>query len=239
MRWTAAGAAVIVLSIWAVANAQTETRSPLSPNGGSPPALEDGGVVSRPFSATPDGGVVATFGQPRSSIQVQRKNGVDYVGSEQVSAAAPDAGTTAADNGARSDAGTQPSAEVEDLRRRIATLEQRLQAAEGQQQEMRSLNTQVSELRQQLADAETQRLSAQQQTAEAGVRTRQAVTSLQAAQQALASGNGDVAGTLANVAPSLPPAAQMEITAAQQSLQANDLYGARTHIAAAIAASSR
>src|SRR5207248_1386037 len=81
--------------------------------------------------------------------------------------------------------------------------------------------------------------AAQEQSAEARVRTRQAVTTLQAAQQALANGNGDVAGTLANVAPSLPLAAQMEITAAQQSLEANDLYGARAHIAAAIAASSR
>ena len=108
---------------------------------------------------------------------------------------------------------------------------------------MRDLNAQVSGLRQQLADAESQRVAsqqqAQQQSAEARVRTRQAVTTLQAAQQALANGNGDVAGTLANVAPSLPLAAQMEITAAQQSLEANDLYGARAHIAAAIAASSR
>jgi hypothetical protein len=245
MRWTAAAAAVLVATIWAIARAQTTTAA-LSPDGGSPPALEDGGAVSRPFSATPDGGVVSLGSTPGpGSTQIQRRNGVDYVGDGRISTTAPDAGATA-DHGAGDDAGarqTVSSSDAEDLRRRISVLEQRLSGATAQQQEMERLNQQISDLRQQLAQMETQRVTAQQQaqqqTVEARAQTQQAVNTLYAAQQALANGNGDVAATLSSVLPSLPPAAQRELAAAQQALSANDLYAARTHISAAIAASQR
>jgi len=242
MRWTAAAAAVLVSSIWAIARAQTATTSALAPDGGAPPPLEDGGIVSRPFSAAPDGGV-ASFGPTPGpgSTQILRRNGVDYVGNGRISAAAPDAGATA-DNGTGGDAGvrqTASSAETDDLRRRISALEQRLSAATDQRQELDRLNQQISELRQQLAQVESQRMAAQQQVVESRVQTQQAVNTLQAAQQALTNGNGDVAATLSSVAPSLPAAAQRELAAAQQALGSNDLYAARAHISAAIAASQR
>ena len=205
MRWTAAAAAVLVSSIWAIARAQTATTSALAPDGGAPPPLEDGGIVSRPFSAAPDAGATADNG-------------------------------TGGDAGARQ---TASSAETDDLRRRISALEQRLSAATDQRQELDRLNQQISELRQQLAQVESQRMAAQQQVVESRVQTQQAVNTLQAAQQALTNGNGDVAATLSSVAPSLPAAAQRELAAAQQALGSNDLYAARAHISAAIAASQR
>ena len=238
MRWTAV--AVLLTSICGVARAQTSTTSPLSRDGGAPPALEDGGTASRPFSATPDGGV-ATFGpaQGAGSTQIERRNGVMYVGDGKISTVATDAGTTA-DNGAGEDGGTRSSSssgDTEDLRRRIAVLEQRLGSANAQQQELQRLNEQISELRQQLAQIESQRTATQQQAVESRARTEQAVTTLYAAQQALTNGNSDVAATLSSVAASLPPPAQRELQAAQEALRANDLYAARTHISAAIAAS--
>jgi len=237
---------VLLSSIWAVARAQTTTTSALSPDGGAPPALEDGGIVSRPFSAAPDGGV-ASFGptQGAGSTQIQRRNGVDYVGNGRISTVAPDAGASA-DNGAGNDAGgrqTTSSADTDELRRRISTLEQRVAAASDQRQELERLNQQIADLKQQLTQMEAQRVTAQeqvqQQAVESRTKTQQAVSTLQAAQQALTNGNGDVAGTLSSVAPSLPPAAQRELAAAQEALGSKDLYAARAHIAAAIAASQR
>jgi hypothetical protein len=247
MRWTAASAAMLVASIWAVARAQTTTTSALAQDGGAPRALEDGGTVSRPLSAGPDGGVASLDGSSpgAGSTQIQRRNGVDYVGDGRISAAAPDGGASA-DQGASDDAGTRQTAsssDTDDLRRRISTLEQRLAAASSQQQELDRLNQQIYELRQQLAQAESQRLTAQQQAQQQAVetraRTQEAVSTLYAAQEALASGNGDVAATLSSAAASLPEVAQRELAAARQALSANDLYAARTHISAAIAASQR
>jgi hypothetical protein len=244
MKWTAAAAAILVSSIWAVARAQTGTTSALAPDGGSPPALEDGGIVSRPFSAGPDGGVALSGpSQGAGSTQVQRRNGVDYVGSGRIGAATPDGGASA-ENGAGDDGGPRQatsSSDTDELRRRISTLEQRLNAAGSQQQELERLNQQIADLRQQLGQIESQRVTTQQQTQQQTVdstaRTQQAVSTLYAAQAALANGNGDVAATLSSVAASLPPVAQRELAAAQQALSANDLYAARTHISAAIAAS--
>jgi hypothetical protein len=244
MKWTAAAAALLLSSIWAVARAQTGTTSVLAPDGGSPPALEDGGIVSRPFSAGPDGGVGSSGPvQGAGATQIQRRNGVDYVGSGRISAATPDGGASA-DNGAGDDGGsrqTGSSSDTDELRRRISALEQRLSGAGAQQQELERLNQQIGDLRQQLAQMESQRVTsqqqAQQQTVESRARTQEAVSTLYAAQEALANGNGDVAATLSSVAASLPPVAQRELAAAQQALSANDLYGARTHISAAIAAS--
>jgi len=231
---------VLVGSIWAVAHAQTTTTSALSRDGGAAPALEDGGTASRPFSATPDGGVATLGGtQGPGGTQIERRNGVMYVGDGKMSTAATDAGTSA-DNGAAEDGGTRTGAssgETEDLRRRISVLEQRLSSSTAQQQELQRLNQQISELRQQLAQIESQRTATQQQAVESREKTQQAVTALYAAQQALTNGNRDVAATLSSVAPSLPPAAQRELQAAQEALGANDLYAARTHISAAIAAS--
>ncbi|MFL5408413.1 MAG: hypothetical protein ACJ79O_21520 [Myxococcales bacterium] len=241
MKWIAAAAAVLLVSVWAVARAQTTTTSPLSRDGGSPPALEDGGTAVRPFSAGPDGGATATFGPSSTApLQVEHRDGVDYVGTGAISAAPPE--TNGADN--RSQSNTQQSSgETEELKRRIAALEARVAAANNQSQQLTRLNEQISELREEIARIQTQRdtaqQTAQQQAVESKMQTQQAVTSLQAAQQALASGNGDVAGTLSSVAASLPPAAQREIQAAQEALGASDLYGARTHLAAAIAASQR
>ena len=243
MRWTAAAPAVLVSSIWAIARAQTATNSALAPDGGAPPALEDGGSVSRPFSAAPDGGV-ASFGPTTpgpGSTEIQRRNGVDYVGNGRISAAAPDGGASA-DSRAGDNAGARQAAspaDTDDLRRRISALEQRLATAIDQRQELDRLNQQITELRQQLAQVESQRMAAQQQVVESRVQTQQAVNTLQAAQQALTNGNGDVAATLSSVAPSLPAAAQRELAAAQQALRSNDLYAARAHISAAIAASQR
>jgi len=227
---------VFLASIWAAARAQTTTTSPLSRDGGAPPALEDGCTASRPFSATPDGGVAA-FGP--GGVQIERRNGVMYVGDGKISTGATDAGATA-DNGPGEDAGTRSgtsSAETEDLRRRISVLEQRISSSTAQQQELQRLNQQVAELRQQLAQIESQRTATQQQAVESHAKTQQAVTTLYAAQQALTNGNSDVAATLSSVAASLPPAAQRELQAAQEALGAKDLYSARTHISAAIAAS--
>jgi len=247
MRWIAAAAAVLLVSAWAAARAQTNTTSPLARDGGSPPALEDGGTAVRPFPAGPAGsdrGATATVGPPSSApLQIERRNGVDYVGTGTISAAPSEPGTSGADNGSQRNT-QQSSAETEDLRRRIAALEQRVAVANDQSQQLTRLNEQVSELRQQIAQIEAQRDTArqavqQQQAVESKMQTQQAVTTLQAAQQALASGNSDVAGTLSSVAGSLPPAAQRELQAAQESLGASDLYGARAHIAAAITASQR
>lgn len=247
MRWTAAAAAVLLSSIWAVARAQTTTTSALSPDGGAPPALEDGGIVSRPFSAAPDGGV-ASFGPTTpgpGSTEIQRRNGVDYVGNGRISAAAPDGGASA-DSRAGDNAGARQAAspaDTDDLRRRISALEQRLATAIDQRQELDRLNQQITELRQQLAQMESQRAAAQQEAQQEAMdsraRSQQAVTTLYAAQQALTNGNGDVAATLSSVAPSLSPAAQRELAAAQEALGSNDLYAARAHISAAIAASQR
>jgi hypothetical protein len=240
MRWIAATAAVLLVSVWAVARAQT-TTSALARDGGSPPALEDGGTAVRPFAAGPDGGAAATLGPPSSApLQVERRNGVDYVGTGAISAAPSE--TDGADN--RNQSNTQQAgAETEELKRRIAALEARVAAANNQSQQLTRLNEQISELRQEIAQIQVQRdtaqQTAQQQATESKTQTQQAVTALQAAQQALASGNGDIAGTLSSVASSLPPAAQREIQAAQESLGASDLYGARGHLAAAIAASQR
>jgi len=244
MRWIAAAAAVLLVSVWAAARAQTTTTSPLARDGGSPPALEDGGTAVRPFSAGPAGsdrGAAATLGPSSSApLQVERRNGVDYVGTGAISAAPSE--TSGSDNGSQRNT-QQSSAETEDLRRRIAALEQRVAVANDQSQQLARLNEQISDLRQEIAQIEAQRDSAQQaaqqQAVDSRMETQQAVTTLQAAQQALASGNGDIAGTLSSVAASLPPAAQRELQAAQQSLGTSDLYGARAHLAAAIAASQR
>jgi hypothetical protein len=241
MRWIAAAAAVLLVSLWAAARAQTPTTSSLARDGGSPPSLEDGGTAVRPFAAGADGGAAATLNPPSSApLQVERHNGVDYVGTGAISTAPPE--TDGGDNGSERNA-QQPSAETQDLRRRIAALEQRVALGNEQSQQLARLNDQISELRQEIAQIQVQRETAQQavqqQAVESKMQTQQAVTTLQAAQQALASGNGDVAGTLSSVAASLPPAAQREIQAAQESLGASDLYGARTHLAAAIAASQR
>ena len=241
MRWTATGAAALVLSLWAAARAQTTPTSALAPDGGAPPALEDGGLVARPFSATPDGGV-ASFGPPRgaASTEIQRRNGVDYVGTGRITTAPSDAG---ADNGTANDRGPQQASDSDDLRRRIASLEQRVAAANDQRVELDRLNAQISQLREEIAQIESQRSAAQQQVQEQAVesraRTQQAVSMLYSAQQALTNGNGDVAGTLSSVSASLPPIAQRELAAAQEALGAGDLYGARSHVAAAIAASQR
>jgi hypothetical protein len=237
MRWTAAAAAVLIASFWAVARAQT-TTSPLARDGGLPPALEDGGTAVRPFEAGPDGGATATFS--RSPIPVQRRNGVDYVGSPGLTAAPDDGGTARAEN----DRGPQGSpAETEELKRRVAALEQRVAATSDQERQLARLNDQISELREEIAQLESRRETLQQdqqqQVAQSHAQTQEAVTTLQAVQQALANGNGDVAGTLSSLASSLPPAAQRELSAAQESLGMSDLYGARNHVAAAIAASQR
>jgi len=241
MRWIAAAAAVLLVSVWAAARAQTPTTSPLARDGGSPPALEDGGTAVRPFAAGPDGGASATLGPSSAPLQVERRNGVDYVGTGTISAAPSE--TSNSDNGSQRNTQQSSSAETEELRRRIAALEQRVAAANDQSQQLARLNEQISDLRQEIAQIEAQRDSAQQaaqqQAVDSKMQTQQAVTTLQAAQQALASGNGDIAGTLSSVAASLPPAAQRELQAAQQSLGASDLYGARAHLAAAIAASQR
>jgi hypothetical protein len=236
MRWIAAAAAVLIASFWAAARAQTTTTSPLARDGGSPPALEDGGTAVRPFEAGPDGGATATLGRAR--IPIQRRNGVDYVGSPGITAAPDDGGTARAEN----DRGApQSSAETEELRRRVAALEQRVAATSDQERQLARLNDQISELRQEIAQIENRRETLQQdqqqEVAQSRAQTQEAVTTLQAVQQALASGNGDVAGTLSSVASSLPPAAQRELAAAQESLGMSDLYGARNHVAAAIAAS--
>jgi hypothetical protein len=238
MKWTAAAAAVLVWSIWTVARAQTTTTAALAPDGGPPPALEDGGIVSRPFSSGPDGGAASSgSAQGTAPTQIQRRNGVDYVGTGRISPAASDGGASA-DNGARTQQTISPS-DLDDLRRRISMLEQHLGAASPQQQELDLLNQQIYELRQQLAQTDSQRVAVQQQAVDLRARTQEAVSTLYAAQEALASGNGDVAATLSSVAASLPPVAQRELAAAQQALGSNDLYAARAHISAAIAASQR
>jgi TolA-binding protein len=240
MRWIAAAATVLLVSVWAAARAQTTNTFPLARDGGSPPALEDGGTAVRPFAAGPDGGAPASSSPSSSApLQVERRNGVDYVGTGTIKTAPPESG---ADDGSQRNAQQSP-AEAEDLRRRIAALERRVAMANDQSQQLTRLNEQISELRQEIAQIEAQRDTAQQavqqQAVESKTQTQQAVTTLQAAQQALASGNGDVGGTLSSVAASLPPSAQRELQAAQESLRASDLYGARAHIAAAIAASQR
>ena len=139
----------------------------------------------------------------------------------------PDAG--AAEKGPR-------SSEGDDLRRRLAALEQELAAARDQRAEVERLNAQVAELRQRVADVEERRAAERQEILASRAQAQQAVGTLYAAQQALASGNTDIADSLATVATALPPPAQREIEAARAALAERDLYAARSHIAAAIAA---
>jgi hypothetical protein len=257
MRWLAATAgALAVAALGLIAGGRQQGTVPEAGGGPSardsgtaPPAeaapASDAGSVGASTAPEPDAGPrrpvagqdagTARQDSPRGRAPPRgRSSEVDYVGDPPDRLTIdpqPDGGQTTP-----ADAGTNQRAQQDELRRRIDLLEQQLAASRDQTAELQQMNEQLAALRQQLAESEQAREEAQRQAQLQKVEARQATSTLYRVQQTLAAGNGNVLDALSSVEPSLPAPAQREVQAARAALAGGDLFQARVHVAAAIAA---
>jgi hypothetical protein len=140
----------------------------------------------------------------------------------------PDAGTP--DGGVRA---TQ-SQQIDELRARIAALEQQAVASQQQAQQLTEMNQQLQALRQQLADADARRQQEERQAQRHKQSTEAAIQSLAAAQNELAQGNTGIEEALNQAQSTFTGQAQRDIEAARTALQNSDLSAARAMLSAAI-----
>jgi hypothetical protein len=137
---------------------------------------------------------------------------------------------TIPDGGSRS-----AQAQLEELRARIAALEQQQEAQQQQAQQMAAMNAQLQALRQQLADADARRQQEQQQEARHRDAVQSAIGSVTAAQQQLIYGNSSSIGDALDQAQSaFTGQAQRDVQAARTAVQNNDLAAARALLSTAV-----
>ena len=140
----------------------------------------------------------------------------------------PDAG--APDGGQRA---TQ-SQQIDELRARIAALEQQASASQQQAQQLTEMNQQIQALRQQLADADARRQAEERQAQRRKQSTEAAIQSLSNAQYQLSTGNTGIEEALNQAESAFTGQAQRDIEAARTALRNSDLAAARTMLNAAI-----
>lgn len=145
-------------------------------------------------------------------------------------------GGIALPDGGGSDGGAHAtqSQQIEELRARIAALEQQASASQQQAQEMVRMNQQIQALRQQLADADARRQDEERQAQRRKQSTQAAIESLTAAQNQLAIGNSGIEDALSQAQSAFTGQAQRDIEAARTALQNSDLAAARAMLSAAI-----
>lgn len=140
----------------------------------------------------------------------------------------PDAG--AADGGPR----TTQSQQIEELRSRIAALEQQASLSQQQAQQLAQMNDQIQALRQQLAAADARRQEEQREAQQRRASMESAISSLAAAQDQLAAGNTGIEDALNQAQSAFSGQAQRDIQAARIALGNRDLAAARALLATAI-----
>jgi len=218
----------------ALAAAATVLAVQMGPQGGAgAPGAGDAGATpshaSAPFRdaglrviVSPDGGPTYLGDPPGQILRADDEAAGDR------SAAADDAGP--ADSGV-------PAGELQDLRSRIAALEQQLARARAasQTEQLQTLNGQLAALRAQLAQDQALREARAAAAQDAIVQTQEAVTALSAAERELAFGNSQVLDTLDFAYPALPFPAQRAVQNARRAIQSEDLAGARYWLSVAIA----
>jgi hypothetical protein len=150
---------------------------------------------------------------------------------------ARDAGIAAAstiDGGADGGTRSLQSLQIEELRARIALLEQQAALQQQQAQQMQLMNEQLSALRQQMADQENRRAQERQQAQQHAEATQSAINSLTYVQQQLMQGDTSVGAALDQAQSAFTGQAQRDIDYARQALRNGDVAGARTYVYSAI-----
>jgi len=137
------------------------------------------------------------------------------------------------DAGSSVDGGTQAQ-QIQEMRARIATLEQQAAAAQQQAQQMSAINDQLQALREQLGAADAARQKQQQDAQARQEAVRSVIASLGVAQQQLSSGDGSVGAALDQAQSTLTGQAQRDVQAAREALRNGDVYAARGYLAAAV-----
>jgi hypothetical protein len=209
------------------------------------PAAEagaDGGATAgaspaRPAAPTVDAGVRA----PQAP-----DGGPAYLGDAPgrmrttAGAGAADGGGPGSADGRANDGGSRAD-ELQQLRSRVAALEQQLAQArtEAQTDQLKQLNEQVAALREQLAQEKARRQAEETAAQQARAQAQQAVTALSAAEQQLAQGNSRVLETLESAASALPAPSQRAVESARTAVQSGDLAAARYWLSVAIAQAQR
>jgi TolA-binding protein len=147
--------------------------------------------------------------------------------------AAHDGGVRAlADAGFNSDGGTL--AQLQELRARIAALEQQVANSQQQAQQLETMNEQIQALRDQLASMDAARQQEQQQTQAQKNAVQAGIESLGAAEQQLAVGNTSIGTLLDQAQASFTGQAQRDVQAARYALQSGDVAGARVYLSKAV-----
>jgi hypothetical protein len=144
-----------------------------------------------------------------------------------------DAGVPARVPDASADGGTQAQ-QIQEMRARIATLEQQAAASQQQAAQMATVNDQLQALREQLGAADAARQQQQQQTQARQEAVQSAIGSLGAAQNQLMSGDTSIGNALDQAQSSFTGQAQRDIQAAREALRNGDLTAARYHLSNAI-----
>ena len=123
--------------------------------------------------------------------------------------------------------------ELQQLRARVAALEQERGQIEQQAQQLAEVARQLQELRGQIAEGEQRKAAAQRQERAQLEQRNAGLSALQQAQVALAGGDAAVEDQLAQAQASFPPQAQRDIEAARAALRNRDLSAARAYLGAA------
>lgn len=127
-------------------------------------------------------------------------------------------------------------AQQQDLRDRIANLEQqvRTERDDSRTKRLQDLVDQISAIREQRAEEQAPRATAAEAAQETAVRTEYAVEALSSAYHRLEYGDSDVLDALDYARPALPYPAQLALDNARGAIQSEDLAAARYWISLAI-----
>src|SRR4051794_1039594 len=137
-----------------------------------------------------------------------------------------DAGVAAADGGTRS----AQQLQLDELRARIAVLEQQAAMLQQQNQQMATMNEQLQALRQQLAEDSRRRDQERQQERQQHEAVQSAIASLSEAQAHLAAGDTSIGNALDQAQRAFSGQAQRDIEAARYALRNNDVTAARYYL---------
>lgn len=195
----------------------------------------DGGEPRPPLSSADDAlGVFAS--EDGGPTYLGEPPGMTLTSDEErtTDSGAPDAATAQRAAGRR-------EADLQQLRARIARLEQQLATARASAQIelLQNLNDQVAGLREQLAQEQALREFDSAAEQQALAQTQSAIDALYTAEQRLAFGDSDVAEALDSAFPALPFPAQLAVENARGSIQREDLAEARYWISVAVVETER